>query len=281
MSPAVKLPGLVVTPSRSLWSDGQRPAVLQEWRDAHQRLAAWGGAWAGRWMMEWPGLGVYLFGPAGDVEAIPEPHNDLAAIEDVFTRGVLPVVLLGRGSEALHASAVERDGNVVAFMADSGTGKSSLAFSVAARGFRHWADDRVMLSADGPDPSAIYSLPFPVRVEPPVFAAVGVPARHVPRVRPLETARLTRVYVLKRDPSLPPGAADVRLVSGSETFKTFFAHSQPFDLHGPEASWRSRQAIACILRLSSAVPIHELRFGPGIEALPALAETVERHIGGS
>src|SRR5687768_2878534 len=84
--------------------------VRQRWLDAHGALVAAGGADANGWWMHWPRLATYVFEGAGTVVAHAAANADPAAVTDSYARGVLPVVLLAREHEALHASAVLHDG---------------------------------------------------------------------------------------------------------------------------------------------------------------------------
>ncbi len=61
---------------------------------------------------------------------------------------VMGALLTQRGFYVLHASAVRLDGEVVAFTARSGVGKSTLAIQLARCGAEHLADDMVVLAAD-------------------------------------------------------------------------------------------------------------------------------------
>lgn len=70
----------------------------------------------------------------------------------IFVAGHLLATLLAlRGETVLHASAVEVEGAAVAFVADSGVGKSTLAALACARGARFVTDDVLRLheSEDG------------------------------------------------------------------------------------------------------------------------------------
>jgi hypothetical protein len=62
---------------------------------------------------------------------------------------LLATVLALRGETVLHASAVEIDGRAIAFVARSGTGKSTLAALACARGARFVTDDLLRLAHDG------------------------------------------------------------------------------------------------------------------------------------
>ncbi len=68
----------------------------------------------------------------------------------VLLSRVLPLVAIARGAEALHAGAVEIAGGVVAVMAPSGGGKSTLVAELSARGGTLVSDDVLVLTA-GPD----------------------------------------------------------------------------------------------------------------------------------
>jgi hypothetical protein len=69
----------------------------------------------------------------------------------ILAAGNLLATVLGlRGETVLHASAVEREGSAVAFVAHSGMGKSTLAALACMQGARFVTDDLLRLSyADG------------------------------------------------------------------------------------------------------------------------------------
>jgi hypothetical protein len=70
--------------------------------------------------------------------------------ERVLLGKILPSVSVMRGYEALHAAAVDSPRGVVAFMAASGGGKSTLAIELMRRGWPLFADDQLTLArADG------------------------------------------------------------------------------------------------------------------------------------
>jgi hypothetical protein len=83
------------------------------------------------------------------VRCWPAPSISEATVQHLYLNQVLPLVLSKLGKLVFHASAVEIDGVAVAFMGESGRGKSTLAASFATGGFRFLTDDGLMVEACG------------------------------------------------------------------------------------------------------------------------------------
>ncbi|WP_198152676.1 hypothetical protein [Tsuneonella dongtanensis] len=79
------------------------------------------------------------------------PEGDLAYDDfRIFLWGtVYGAVAWLNGCFPLHASAIVSNGRAIAFTADSGGGKSTLAAALAARGFPHLCDDTLVLAMAG------------------------------------------------------------------------------------------------------------------------------------
>jgi hypothetical protein len=266
------LPVLDTEPARDrLDSDAPPGDVLQQWVDAEGRVVASGGRSAPGWWMHWPGLGTYHFAPDGPVRAVPVSAGLDAALADTFVRGVAPVVMLARGHEALHASAVSGPHGVVAFCAESGTGKSTLALAVGAAGLTHWADDTVVYRVAAGEPVAI-RMPCPVRVDEGARAAID---RVSVESDPAAERPLWRIYHLARDTSLDPRRPAFATVPALERFGRLLSHAHPFDLADES---RRRRFLESLLAVSAFVHVYECRFAPSLEALPALARAVRAHL---
>ena len=223
--------------------------------------------------MDWPGVGWFEFdAQAGDAVVHPAPHADTAEIDDTFIRGVLPVVFIARGHEALHASAVLLNGRLIAFAAESGTGKSTLAAAVArVRGGTHWADDTTLWTArDGLTTST--ALPFPSRLDAAAYSAVRGIGDAAASAEPGSVAHLGVMYLVRRSHL---GSADVEFgrVPPVVAFRRGLAHAHPFDL----ADRHPRQLVERVLALASRLPVFELRLRSGLLHLPAVADLVARH----
>ena len=87
------------------------------WADFHLSLD-------GRVASCWPCLGV-----------------NASSVDHLFLNQVMPLALSLHGKLVFHASAVEVNQRAVAFMAPAGRGKSTLAASFAASGYRFLSDD--------------------------------------------------------------------------------------------------------------------------------------------
>jgi hypothetical protein len=254
--------------------------VLQEWFDVEGRLVASGGAERGGWWMHWPRLGTFHFGEHGPVVVDAHPHSHREDLEDSFVRGVLPVALLGREYEALHASAVLTADGLAAFCARSGTGKSSLARGLARTRGVQWADDTVVFRVNERGAVSM-PLPFEPRLDPAACSALGyAPADALAsqRPKPEQTAILRRVYLLVRDPRLEPGNPSLTRLAPAAGFERLLAHAHPFDLAGQE---RRRRMVERLLATARTVTMFELRFAPSLADLPALVARVSDHLGAS
>lgn len=101
------------------------------------------------------GIARYLV--TGGKEIVVQP--DAAALPlDVraYLLGAIFVVLCQqRGLLPLHASAIAAGSGVVAFLARSGQGKSTLAAHLAQRGFRVVADDICLIDSTVPGPAMV------------------------------------------------------------------------------------------------------------------------------
>jgi hypothetical protein len=227
--------------------------------------------------MHWPALGTFHFGADGPVRADAPHHTRREQLQDAYLRGVLPVALLGRECEALHASAVLTPAGVIAFCARSGTGKSSLARGIARSHGVQWADDTVILEVDGRDVRTV-ALPFTPRLDAAAAAALRLPADSATRAgspAPAQTAALQRVYFLDRDLDVDPTEPSIRPLAPAPAFERLLAHAHPFDLAGPD---RRRRMIERLLFAAGTVTMFELRFAPSLAYLPSLVARVSEDI---
>lgn len=107
---------------------------------------------AGGYLLRFPDLADFqVSADALHVTGFPAPGVSDATVQHLYLNQVLPLVLSKQGKLVFHASAVEVAGGALAFAAESGHGKSTLAASFAVSGFRFLTDDGLVVepTADG------------------------------------------------------------------------------------------------------------------------------------
>ena len=106
---------------------------------------------------------------AGDefLTAAAKASVDAAEVLDAYYGTALPLVLQAtRGVEVLHAGGVLATprNRVIAVCGTSESGKSTIAYGLAARGHRQWADDAVAFRVDDEGGLTTVGLPFTVKL---------------------------------------------------------------------------------------------------------------------
>jgi hypothetical protein len=100
------------------------------------------------YLVRFPGMADFRVpANAGAIECIPVEGIETEALTILFNNQVLPLVLAHRGHLVLHASCLSVDGEAVAFCAESGRGKSTLAAAFAGEGFPVLSDDGLRLDS--------------------------------------------------------------------------------------------------------------------------------------
>jgi hypothetical protein len=101
------------------------------------------------YLLRFPDLADFEVSANGDaVNCFPAPGAQTETAKHLYLNQVLPLALSKQGKLVFHASAVELGDSAVAFMADSGKGKSTLAASFSTSGHRFLTDDGLMLKSD-------------------------------------------------------------------------------------------------------------------------------------
>lgn len=243
----------------------------QVWRMPDGATCALGYRVDGHYWMEWPDFATFRFHPAQPtVMAFVQAGTSREAVDDVWRRGVLPLVLVTRGLEALHASAVAGSKGIVALCATSGTGKSTLAYALRTRGFRQWSDDAVVFDPGGAGKLNALPLPYSTRLDPGARQYVQVmPETAVAAM--LEPTPLAGVCVVSRLPADSDREVDVSRLSGSAALLAVLPHAHVFDQSDLD---RTRRMADAFLSLVDRVPVHAVQFRPGPEAWPVVLDRV-------
>jgi hypothetical protein len=99
--------------------------------------------------LRWSGHFEFLVDPGGrEIHYRAFPGASVDSLQVYLLAQVLSFALLRRGAEPLHATTVVIDGRAVAFVGDSGSGKSSLAAAFLASGYPILTDDLLVLQEE-------------------------------------------------------------------------------------------------------------------------------------
>jgi len=102
------------------------------------------------YLLRFPDLADFEVSADGAViQSFPAPGVDLSTVEHLYLNQVLPLALSRQNRLVLHGSAVDIQGQGVAFLGESGRGKSTLAASFATEGTRFLTDDGLLLEWAG------------------------------------------------------------------------------------------------------------------------------------
>ncbi len=112
------------------------------------------------YLLRFPDLADFEVSRDGSkIRCWPVPGTTDDTVQHLYLNQVLPLALSKLGKFILHASAVEIDRVAVAFVGESGRGKSTLAASFATSGSRFLTDDGLVLGTRGGECTAMPSHP--------------------------------------------------------------------------------------------------------------------------
>jgi hypothetical protein len=103
-----------------------------------------------QYLLNIQGIGRYLVNDGREIVIDPDDTAPTLDVRGYLLGSIFVVLCQQRGLLPLHASAIAGKSGVVAFLADSGQGKSTLAAHLAQRGFRVLADDVCLVDATPP-----------------------------------------------------------------------------------------------------------------------------------
>lgn len=219
--------------------------------------------------MHLPDVATFRLGT--EVVAFPLPPATPELVRDAFERSVLPMALQALGGEALHASGVLGPSGVVALCGESGTGKSTLAYALSARGYVLWADDAVAFEVTDAGVDTV-ALPFRINLRPDSAAVLGDGRVLESPERP--PAPLAVAVILRRG-----GARRVsvrRLAAG----QAFAAALEQGYCYRPSDIERTAGMVSAYLDLVARVPVIEVRFEPEWDHFDALVDALDEIVSG-
>jgi hypothetical protein len=235
--------------------------------------------------LTYDGAGLYHVIGGREIVIDLAPDADERAVRLFLLGPALAILLHQRELLVLHASAVSVNGQVAAFAAEKGEGKSTFAAAMHTRGHPLVTDD--LLPVDLRDPRQLLVQPgFPqLKLMPEAAAQLSAQPDELPRLHPdfekrAQSARqnfpreplpLSRIFILE---SAETDSIDV--IPPQQRFVELVRHSYLAQILGVtgEAAVHFRQVVT----LAQRVPVLRLRRRRQIAALPDAARMVEVEI---
>lgn len=247
--------------------------------------------------LHFPALADFLVSASGkEIRCFPDTETPMETIRHLFLDQVVPRVLSQQGRLVLHASAVAAPEGAIAFLGESGQGKSTLCASFCESGYPLLADDCLLTTEVRGRFFGVPSYPG-LRLWPDVAAALLgqeapdlAPVAHYtekkrlgPSSGPLpfctESVPLARLYLLASsdEATLPPSITLVPL-SRREAFLELVRHTYRLDITDRE---HLRKDFERLSRLTAAPLFRRLTIPRDLALLPAvraaiLADLTER-----
>jgi hypothetical protein len=211
-----------------------------------------------------------------------DPLVDPGLIRQCLLGAVMGVVLGQRGKLVLHAGSVQVGGRAIAFLGDSGQGKSSLAAALVARGHHLIADDVTAVEFD-PFPAVVPAGVAHLKIGRNVASALGFAdddlmtlwsgetkaGLRLPTILPGGTIPLSHIFILEEGDNV-----QIVPLRHAEAVFGLIVNSYPTCL--PEQADTTRM-FRCS-KLVEAVPVYRLTRTGDLVALPKLAEAIEKHL---
>ncbi len=204
---------------------------------------------------------------AGEIVCHASISESGSRIQFWLLKYVVPLhIVLTRNLQMLHAGAVSAEGRLVAFLAQSGTGKSTLVKFLLEQGHQLFTDDLLAVDCEQ-ELMAQPSIPYyrPSRAT----ESLGLRTDAFER----EPLPLTSLFVLGA--AAPDAAVEILPLRPEEAFPELLRHQQ-YNLGRwklPALDALVRQRFAHCIRIAQSVPVHVIKVP---RSLDRLLETADR-----
>jgi hypothetical protein len=215
------------------------------------------------------------------------------ALDLIFQAWALPMWLECHGRPVLHGAVIETAEGAAAFVADSGTGKSTLVASLAAAGFAVVADDLVV-PIIGPEGIRVLPGSSEVRLHPDavpeLFGAGTVRVREIHHLVDKHAVSsltapspdgctLAAIFVLKRRVIGPPALPVVHPLEGRQAIGALIRAT--YAPRFVRAAGLESSRLRVLTRVAAGAPVARLEYDTGLEHLPAVHAAIGEALAGS
>ena len=262
-------------------------AAFHQWTSANDAVWTFFYRQQASYLLRFPEMADFEVSSDGRrVEGWPAPGAASSTVDHLYLNQVLPLALSRQGKLMLHGSAVDIHGHGVAFIGESGRGKSTLAASFATGGTRFLTDDSLHLEWVGGECRIIPSHPSIRLWEDSQEALISATAAVAPALDFTTKSRLLagpdiafcdqarplrRIYFLgEREASVPT----IERLRPAEALICLARNSFLLDI---EARDMLAQHFDDVSRLAQLTIYFSLDYPRRYEALPQVREAIFRH----
>lgn len=237
--------------------------------------------------VRWENIGEFLVSRDGrQIACCPARESHHESFQVYLLGQALSFALVKCGFEPLHATCIVVEGRAVAFLGDSGFGKSSLAAYFISAGDRLLTDDLLLLQ-ERPDGFLAYPGPPRIKLLPDMARKYlggvtgGVPMNSATSklVLPLDREKvcespmlLSAIYGLSRPQDMPDTqAVEFEPLTSRQAFLELSCNTFNYVILDGERAIRQIRETAHIV---NAVPVKRLLHPRSLEALPSVRQAI-------
>lgn len=236
---------------------------------------------------EVPEFGKFLMKSGTELIALPEKNLKIEDLRAIILGSALAVILQQRDQLVLHASSVSMQNHGVAFLGNSGWGKSTLVSTLHAKGYDFITDDVLSINLETIPPQVTPSYPE-VRLRPDTLQTLGHTFElsdsdiqsHWKEEKLVESRVADRPFPLLCLYILGVGEShEIQPVTLQNAFLELSHHSRAIrvinslDVKGLRAS-HFKQCMTLVQR----VPIFHLRRRRSLQEMPQVVSLIEEHV---
>ena len=241
----------------------------------------------GGYLLRFPDLADFEVSADGkEVVAWPANEDDEATVEHLYINQMVPLALSRQGRPTFHASVVTVTGGAIAFLGQSGIGKSTLAASFALNGASFLSDDALLVEETNrgcvvqPSHPSIRLWEDSVDQLVDASSPTSIPVSYSTKARLLagdalaysaEPQRLLAAYVLESNDA---AKIAIRTLAGLDRHMAWVHNSFLLDVEDAELL---KQHFDWTHRISSAIPTFALDYPRDYGILPEVRNAVRQH----
>ena len=238
-------------------------------------------------LLRFPGLVDFAISNDGcQIEVWPSPLTRIETFCHLLLDQVLPRVLAQQGRLVVHAGAARVGDQAIAFIGDTGSGKSTLTASLYTAGYPLLTDDGLVLMQREGVTLALPTYPS-LRLWPDAIASLFVQAPPVATMAQYSSKRriimtenwaktevslpLASFYVIERRAVADDASVSLNRLSPSEACMAIMANSFQLDVTDRR---RAAKLFAIASSISEQVPVFSLVYPREYERLPEVHEAI-------